>query len=384
MPWDPYPTPHVSQVQHALALKYIAEALKPAHRNAMGMRLRVALIASTAALASGQSTVALADAVVKPGRIPVATVTAFDHDAGRRLHEADAGDTPRIISYASAKGACKSWPCKHSKRTTASFQKSVHDNGIPLELLGTESKWKNEWVTYSNSFHSAAARTAVAKPRQLLCMVDSSDVVMQVDGPALATAYKRAANGKPLVMVLETFHNQFVSRLFEMPNLTRNISGIARNTALNGGIVCGEAWAMRDLWDSVRNCTLPVCQHKGHLDPQKGMTRYALQHPEMVTMDEMQRVAAVIKLEPPSHPKCKHTRTTNNCINGAPRPEIVALWEDEWPLHWRVENGVVLNRHTTVRPALLHFPGLSKSEGGRARLNQEVLKPRGLIVAVED
>ena len=78
-------------------------------------------------------------------------------------------------------------------------------------------------------------------------------------------------------MVLETFHNQFVSRLFEMPNLTRNISGIARNTALNGGIVCGEAWAMRDLWDSVRNCTLPVCQHKGHLDPQKGMTRYALQ-----------------------------------------------------------------------------------------------------------
>jgi hypothetical protein len=116
------------------------------------------------------------------------------------------------------------------------------------------------------------------------------------------------------------------------------------------------------MWEYVAKCKDTSVFFRGQMDPQLALARFALQHPEMVSADYMQHVGAVIKL-----------------FTGF-KDRLQGAVEDEWRVRWEASgDGFVRNRHTGLRPALLHFPGYFQTLKSNARYTRQVLVRRGLL-----
>ena len=262
----------------------------------------------------------------------------------------DGASTSLIItSVSSNKGACRSAACQLKLERTRAFVRSVRASNLHLAMLGNSSSWRG-WLWMALQYEEHAAMVSRSDPESLLVAMDSSDGIVQASSEAeILAAYRNivaeSTGGGRLVMALET--GCIAGFCVPIPSVPT--PAVADNIHVNGGFVIGPARLMRRLWHDVAHTNVSCC-HKDRMHPQLGMGKFALLHPELVTFDTHQRLAAVINLHSPT----------------------------EWNEHYRTWDGIVVNRHTSTRPAFLHFPG-QQFASSWSTYRDAVLRPRKLL-----
>lgn len=254
-----------------------------------------------------------------------------------------------ITSVSSGKGACRSAACQLKLERTRAFLRSISAGRLRFTMLGNHSSWRG-WLWMSLQYDEHAASIAEQEPEHLVVAMDSSDGVVQASNEAqIVEAYRRVVaeslQQQPLVMALETG----CVPGFCVPVPALPSPALPDNLHVNGGFVMGPARLMQVMWHAVATTNVSCC-HSGKMHPQLGMGQFALRHPELVTFDVNQRLAAIINLR----------ETT------------------ELSSHYRVERGYVTNTHTGVRPAFLHFPG-QQFPASWHTYRDLMLRPRGLL-----
>lgn len=223
------------------------------------------------------------------------------------------------------------------QRRIGNFVSMTRSWALPLAVVGNATGavfggWDHLQRVYLNHSRDVPNR------RDLVAYVDSADAFVQGTAADWLAAFERASGGKPVLVGLES--NCPEGRCVPVANAALpSPSGIKGYVHVNGGFVMGEAWAVHRVWQAITDneksiaCCDPT--HKGRLDPQLGLGRFALAHPELVAFDHRQEVAA-------------------NLIN---------FDTDEWLTHYDIVDGAggrrqLRNKHTGVRPCWMHVPGL--------------------------
>lgn len=204
--------------------------------------------------------------------------------------------------------------------------------------IGSSDTWRGfDWM--ARQYADAAA---ALPPTALAIFADHSDMFIQADAAAIAGAFEHAAEGKPLVLSLETGCPNGRCTVGVNVSASRPLgeSGIPSLRFVNGGIVIGYAWALRRLWDhAANNSCCRVVHHKRIPSAQRGIGDFVRSHRELVAFDRAQRLCSVIV----------NLRTGN-----------------EWAQHYGAlppgQPGTlprIRNRHSGVAPCFVHMPGVS-------------------------
>ena len=209
--------------------------------------------------------------------------------------------------------------------------------GLPLSVLGNATGasfggWDHLQRVYLN--HSSTR----PNEHELVAYADSADAFVQGTTADWLGAFRRVANGKPVVVGLES--NCPEGRCVPVADAAAPTpSGVKGYVHVNGGFVMGEAWALQRVWRAIAHNegNVSCCDHtkRGRLDPQLGLGRFALAHPDLVAFDHRQELAA----------------------------NLVNFDTEEWPTHYEAVSAAggrtqIANKHTNARPCWMHVPGL--------------------------
>ena len=231
--------------------------------------------------------------------------------------------------------------------------------GLPLVPIGFEMRWTSTG-THGSGFHllatkysEAAAQLAMQSPRQVAVMMDSQDGFVQ--GTAEEVARRFRAAGRPILLGLETGCPPArcatpAPRPGE-PSDPIELVGIANLTHINGGIVVGEAAALKLMWRYVAKHThVRTRDANGNVvsrhSAQHGIGAFVEAHPNMVAFDRTQMLTATI----------------NELGAAGHKPEFSRYYDVEQLAAPRIRAGLLVRRHivnkrTRTAPCFIHVPG---------------------------
>lgn len=214
--------------------------------------------------------------------------------------------------------------------------------GFNCTLLGQGEKWRGyQWL--KDTLFIPALRSL--QPDELVITMDAADMVIQATREEVLRRYKsvlrqhlNTSNPVGIVGTLESScPGPWLTHGRPCPTATDSLeAGIRGLTHLNGGFMMGPAGRVLDVWQSV-----------GRQDPQYAIGVYGTQHRDAFAPDTRQLLTATIVLQ-----------------------------EREWQDHFVVENAthLIMNRHTELAPAFIHFPG-TQERLRSTRFNTIRMKP---------
>lgn len=261
------------------------------------------------------------------------------------------GDVP-IFSVAASKEQIE-------EDRIARFTASAAVWGLHMIPIGKETRWPASgtfgggFKLLATKYAEVADRLARRSPRQVAIMMDSQDAFVQASAETVVRRFRDA--GRPIVVGLETGCPPSrcttpEPRPGELSNPVELV-GIANLTHINGGIVIGEAAALKTMWEyvathtfvSIRDATgRTLSRHSA----QKGIGAFVNAHPSMVAFDRTQMLAAIIN--------------ENGAVGH--EPEFRRYYAIEQLSTPRNRSGLlvrrhIVNKHTRKAPCFVHIPG---------------------------
>ena len=231
-----------------------------------------------------------------------------------------------------------------SERVTA-FRKTLQANNLEFHPLGVNKSWHG-FGAVPLLYANAASQL---QPGQLAVMTDATDMFAQANERQLAAAFERAAEGRPLVLSLET--GCPTGRCTTVQDAEAEVAGIPQLNHINGGFVIGRVWALRLLWQYAANHSCCVrhigwwSRFAGKPSAQLGIGRFVATHPELVSFDRRQRLCAVVIQQQVDE---LHTFYEFATVNKTSDDGTQRL------------SRVLRNQHTRTVPCFVHFPGTPK------------------------